>query len=735
MRSGKKRLHVEDVRVDKKRRRTGVEVPQEKVILKSVDEIWLVGHPLEKIATHALPTARQAYLRFRYLKRSEAWPRAATEKFRSEDSRFKRLGYLQILATKVIDEVAVFWHRGGYELKDQIKCREELLSIHNEWLFLSRSQNDSNVGSIRQMRRDAFISRLDGILDLNPTDWEDRIRKTRKVEAAAADIRYMQLLLNGEKTGGIGAKDLNHQQFIHRKQTRIQQEEKRRTAELHRQTSVSTEVRPEEPLEETADNTALDPDYVPCITPETRKPEYVHLRLPRNFVKNPMYTVTADRTRTSNSQLALITTSLLKIAGAKANDIVLSNSTIRRHRLTNRVEVAEEIKTKFTNAVKQSNPFLCLHWDEKMMPMVSGSKLEQIAIVVTGGEYVEGKLLAAVPLQNGCGNTMAEKTKQIVDDWEVTTMIGGLVFDTTSANTGCYQGAATLLEASFGRKMMWLACRRHIAELSLGAAWRSLFGDTKSKDNLDFKDFQTSWNGLQCDSPVILNITDPHLLAEKESSVAAIRSANYSNLRDDYREAADLALVMLGEMDMNTYKWRRPGAFSHARWMAHIIYGPKMLAFSRECGYDKEFVHKLEIFVTYTCLFYVPYWLKTPHAADAPMNDLTFFKVNTHLPLIVDIPEFSDICENVVDTFERHTWYLSEELVMLTLFSSVEDSVKETLVKKLLSIEKPTEFVVGKPHLPTVLLESELSDFVGTNSWLIFSLVSDCSWLNTSPGQ
>jgi len=63
--------------------------------------------------------------------------------------------------------------------------------------------------------------------------------------------------------------------------------------------------------------------------------------------------------------------------------------------------------------------------------------------------------------------------------------------------------------------------------------------------------------------------------------------------RDDYREAANLGLLMLGDAEMDNFNFLRPGACHHARWMAHLLYGPKIYAFGKAMGYDETFMDKL----------------------------------------------------------------------------------------------------------------------------------------------
>ena len=105
--------------------------------------------------------------------------------------------------------------------------------------------------------------------------------------------------------------------------------------------------------------------------------------------------------------------------------------------------------------------------------------------------------------ENSKGRTMADKIiKELRDADLLHKTYGAIVFDTTSSNTGVFKGAATYLEIDLDSKLLWLACRHHIFELILVAAWTATFGSSKSKDNLEFKKFQGTWNTIDRTAPI-----------------------------------------------------------------------------------------------------------------------------------------------------------------------------------------------------------------------------------------
>ena len=84
-----------------------------------------------------------------------------------------------------------------------------------------------------------------------------------------------------------------------------------------------------------------------------------------------------------------------------------------------------------------------------------------------------------------------------------------------------------------------------------------------------------------------------------------------------------------------------------------------------------------------------------------------------------------EVAQIVIGVFDRHTWYLSEEASVLAMCSSkLSDEVKKDLAEKLMSSNKPVEYTPGKPNLPKVSESSQLTDFIGSNSWLVLDILS-----------
>ena len=177
--------------------------------------------------------------------------------------------------------------------------------------------------------------------------------------------------------------------------------------------------------------------------------------------------------------------------------------------------------------------------------------------------------------------------------------------------------------------------------------------------------------------------------------------------------------------------WKKPGPTHHARWMSVLLYCPKMYAFSDQIeDYDPVMVKKLEEVLTFTSLIYSKYWMCLPKGRDAPVLDLQLFKDFVSLRDVM--PAVAVAAEKVL---RRHPWYLTEEACVFSLCSTLLSfSEEEEIALKILSFGRPAEFNPGKPGLPALDPDKCLADFVGENSWPVFSILSqDGSWLELPP--
>ena len=72
---------------------------------------------------------------------------------------------------------------------------------------------------------------------------------------------------------------------------------------------------------------------------------------------------------------------------------------------------------------------------------------------------------------------------------------------------------------------------------------------------------------------------------------------------------------------------------------------------------------------------------------------------------------------------QRHAWYLTEQLVIFALSDDdVDEEVKKKMLEKLVEFDVPEKFHIGKPDLPVITQSTELTELVGSQSWILFKV-------------
>ena len=166
--------------------------------------------------------------------------------------------------------------------------------------------------------------------------------------------------------------------------------------------------------------------------------------------------------------------------------------------------------------------------------------------------------------------------------------------------------------------------------------------------------------------------------------------------------------------------------------MANGLYSNVMYAFQDVLGYESDTIASLRRFVLFNVLLYVPHFLSAGVGADAPTNDLNLYKKLSQFRAID-----SELADTALNVMRRHFWYLTEEVVIFSLFSNkVTEDEKSRIAARLLTIADPVDFPAEKPDFPDVLDTTQLVDLVGSNSWFIFHrLKLDSDWLKENVGD
>ena len=382
--------------------------------------------------------------------------------------------------------------------------------------------------------------------------------------------------------------------------------------------------------------------------------------------------------------------------------------------------------------------------------------VEYLAVVVSGlPNHEEGEVIEVVEIESSTGAAQAEAVWSVLKKCGAVDNVRGLLFDTTASNTGCHSGAAVRLLKSFEKPKLYFECRHHVPELIIKAVWNELFGEDPSGEIKDFATFKDMWPYIDKSNPKKLNILpgfEEDLKAENVSFLNDLLSnpGKKGLPRDDYLEAARLTLFLLGGdvPGMEKMVFWAPGATHKARFMAKMIYGLKMFAFS-DLNLDHDllaaekprvddlqlgegYLDQLERFVRFVCLLYSAYWFKAPVGVEAPMNDLDFYHKLLKYRLIDE-----GVADAALSVLNRHLFYLTQELTVFTLFSNkVHEDEKSELAAKLISSKKPETWELKKPATPLLTPDTKLKDLIGPKSWLLFKVLDvNVDWLLLDPKE
>ena len=185
-------------------------------------------------------------------------------------------------------------------------------------------------------------------------------------------------------------------------------------------------------------------------------------------------------------------------------------------------------------------------------------------------------------------------------------------------------------------------------------------------------------------------------------------------------------------------KFNRPSAIHKARFLSKLLSSLKIVMLStkidtelpKNAVFTARQLTALERFVKFVVYCYVPWWLTSPVPSHAPSNDLALLKALKEYEVIDSVA-----ANTALKAFSNHLWYLTQELVPLSLFcSSVNNEAKEEMREKLLQKNaKPSTTSStsrfgsghGKPIMPKVtqeVIEGGLSQFFTENSKHFFEI-------------
>ena len=171
-----------------------------------------------------------------------------------------------------------------------------------------------------------------------------------------------------------------------------------------------------------------------------------------------------------------------------------------------------------------------------------------------------------------------------------------------------------------------------------------------------------------------------------------------------------------------TFTLKKPGACHHARFMGKALYLLKIYILSLIYNrLTSRQLISLERMVLFILALYGKYFLQSSLTVAAPKLDMVFIN-NLNMFKNIDI----GIANCVLHSVKRHLWYLTPELIPLSLFDKdVSIEAKQQIARKLTQISVPENFQSGKPSFAKIIdmINNDnlscLAELVDENSWFI----------------
>ena len=558
-------------------------------------------------------------------------------------------------------------------------------------------------------------------------NYEDNLKSEAGITAWKEDLQHLHNQMQREQVGTCRGYDKKQQKKDNRKLKEL----------LSSLPDVSTSTmddieevdsdEAEDDIEEDSDDTSAE-----YTVKGGKKP------VQRLDVMGPI-SATADRLGLSVRARCMMSASVANALGVDISETNINRGAAWMKAKKERVKMSEFIKENFV-----CPKLVDVHWDGKMLTEKGNKESNRVAVYISGVDATGFRKLMGCPeTKDGTGKSEADVVKAVLEEWGVEKEICGLVFDTTSSNTGCENGACRYLEDWLDTPLLWLACRHHIHELHAKRFVQGIFGQTKDPGVALFRRLKSSWHSIQIDYDKLSKFdftSVPDWMQVEGKSVldwALKELAKKTWPRADYKELLELTIICLGG-DIPGFKFRLPGPDHHARWMSKVIYLLKLfLLLNMFKMSEDEKIQVVEV-SKYILILYVKHWFESPLPTAAARNDLTFM-VNVLKYRVMVKPSISF---SIMQSCYRHLWYLVPQTVVFALADpGLPDYQKERMAKKLHSLER-TNIQKGKPEFPVIDFTGEelklpdMSAFVSSDSWLVFDLLDltgSQDWLTIPP--
>ena len=641
------------------------------------------------------------------------------------------------------------WVKTGIPLMSDRTIKTHIRTVLKDWQSINKMRarlSLPNLSSQQQKLVENFQHKMSETFLITDSNAEELIRndRLRNDEQKNEDIEFLKSMKE-DRIASVAKIDNQYQQKVDNKVRRQEVEQRKLVEEQRRQESS----RNKDTLRtEVVDDSGSDEDFLEKENKRNKKDDSVTIEVPKNIVE--ILAPTANRYDVSSTALSSLLLQTVAVGGGSIDTLPLSRRQVERTSKKSLHSYADNVKEAFKEIAKDK--FFVCHFDGKQLEEFSGgikATKERLSVLVSSPDLDHAQVLGAVALDGQTGNEIFVGVIQLLEDFGLTDRIIGMSFDTTASNTGVRQGACARLENDLTRALLWLACRRHVMELHIKHVAKVIGEKISGRkhqgpEHLLFKRLKDEWPNLlpQIDLADLRKFNwqavhgtemEDHAQRSLEDLSRFLAQKTFD--REDYKELCELSLLYLGGA-VPSFKFQYPGAHHHARYMASCLYILKMTLLLDKLTWLKEVEREeVRIMAEFISVFYVIWWLKAYVGVKAPMNDLIAIK---QMKMYSKYKQLT--ATTCLASWGRHTWYLTEELVVLSLADTTcpfRDDIAAAIVKQeILEVFHPRKPKL--PQIPDRIWPSDgslpnLALFVGPRSYLIFYLLkfssAEMDWL------
>ena len=397
---------------------------------------------------------------------------ALLEKLRQEDETKQKKLY-RFAANLVVKEILPHYQKSQITTIQEHKMAEKILALFKEYENLRKINLDrrENHPLIKM-----FKDKLGTTMKFWPRNalakMEQSKVKKRLFEIAAIDedISFLNSMMTN-RAAQYSSVDIKMSKIDNRRLVRKQEGQRMKENQKKRQQLDATlaQLSASSEDEHTDEEDATVPIYS-LSTPKRSHERVVkigtNIFVPHDILKSPQVVFTSTRNKITPTAMSATLTSIIAACGGNTDSVNLHWSTAYRYK----VEASNSIALKINDNWKPPRVDL-LHWDSKLMNTLDTSIKQEERLPTLLSGIVGTKLLSISSFPHKfsekAGTLIANATVKLLENWNCINSPCGMVFDTTSANTGHKTAGCAAVQESLKRELLWFACRHHIGEVLL----------------------------------------------------------------------------------------------------------------------------------------------------------------------------------------------------------------------------------------------------------------------------